>query len=296
MIFRHQHKLLSFQGGIMKKVLKVVGLLILVAIAAGGIYLWQSYQSFMKVETIQYDPQLTIYLGGGNSVVLTSEDGTAALVVDTKMRGAAETLREKVTAEDIIIVNTHDHFDHVGGNPLYPPAKIIAGKYSKKQWQEDAGKASRYPDITIKTGDEKVLKIGSETVHIYNTGRAHTFNDVVVYFENRKLLVTGDLVFNNMHPAVLPKSGTKVASWISVLDALSKKYSIKTLVPGHGPVADQNALVVMKEYFVAVGDAIGNKEKKKKLEEKYKNYVTFPGMFSVSNTMKFIEQERKETR
>jgi glyoxylase-like metal-dependent hydrolase (beta-lactamase superfamily II) len=280
----------------MKKVLKVVGLLILVAIAAGGIYLWQSYQSFMKVETIQYDPQLTIYLGGGNSVVLTSEDGSAALVVDTKMRGAAEVLREKVKAKDITIVNTHDHFDHVGGNPLYPQAKIISGDYSKKQWQDDASKASRYPDITIKTGDEKVLKIGSETVHIYNTGRAHTWNDVVVYFENRKLLVTGDLVFNNMHPAVLPKSGTKVTSWIKALDALYKKYSIKTLVPGHGPVADQNALVVMKDYFVAVGDAIGNKEKQKALEEKYKNYVSFPGMFSVSNTLKFIEQERKEIK
>jgi cyclase len=250
----------------------------------------------MKVETIQYDPQLTIYLGGGNSVVLTSEDGSAALVVDTKMRGAAEVLREKVKAKDITIVNTHDHFDHVGGNPLYPQAKIISGDYSKKQWQDDASKASRYPDITIKTGDEKVLKIGSETVHIYNTGRAHTWNDVVVYFENRKLLVTGDLVFNNMHPAVLPKSGTKVTSWIKALDALYKKYSIKTLVPGHGPVADQNALVVMKDYFVAVGDAIGNKEKQKALEEKYKNYVSFPGMFSVSNTLKFIEQERKEIK
>jgi len=280
----------------MKKVLKVIGILIVAAIAAGGIYVWQSYQSFMKVETIQYDPQLAIYLGSGNSVVLTSEDGATALVVDTKMRGAAETLREKVKAKGITIVNTHDHFDHVGGNPLYQQAKIIAGAYTKQQWLDDAGKASRYPDITVKTGEEKVLKIGSETVHIYNMGRAHTWNDVVVYFENRKLLVTGDLVFNNMHPAVLPKSGTKVASWINVLDALSKKYSIKTLVPGHGPVADQNALVVMKDYFVAVGDAIGNKEKQKALEEKCKNYVSFPGMFSVSNTLKFIEQERKETK
>jgi glyoxylase-like metal-dependent hydrolase (beta-lactamase superfamily II) len=280
----------------MKKVLKVIGILIVAAIAAGGIYLWQSYQSFMKVETIQYDPQLAIYLGSGNSVVFTSEDGSAALVIDTKMRGAAEILREKVKAKDITIVNTHDHFDHVGGNPLYPQAKIIAGEYTKQQWLDDAGKASRYPDITVKTGAEKVLKIGSETVHIYNTGRAHTFNDVVVYFENRKLLVTGDLVFNNMHPGVLPKSGTKVASWINALDALSKKYSIKTLIPGHGPVADQNALVVLKDYFVAVGDAIGNKEKQKVLEDKYKNYVSLPGMFSISNTLKFIEQERKETK
>ena len=119
---------------------------------------------------------------------------------------------------------------------------------------------------------------------------------MVVYFENRKLLITGDLIFNNMHPGLLLKSGAEVASWIRVLDALSKKYSIKTLVPGHGPVADQNALVVMKEYFVAIGDSIGSKEKQKILKEKYKNYVSLPGMFSVSNTLKFIEKERKETK
>lgn len=52
----------------------------------------------------------------------------------------------------------------------------------------------------------------------------------------------------------------------------------------------------MKDYFVAVGDAIGNKAKQKVPVEKYKNYVSFPGMFSVNNTLKFIEQERKEAK
>jgi glyoxylase-like metal-dependent hydrolase (beta-lactamase superfamily II) len=279
----------------MKKVLQIVGLLMVVVIAAGGLYVWQDYQRFMKVETIQYDPQLTIYLGGGgNSVVFTSEDGSAALVVDTKMKGAAKILREKIKAKDITIINTHDHSDHTGGNALYPQAKIIAGEYTKKQWADDASKTSRYPDITIKPGEEKVMKTGSETIYIFNVGRAHTFNDVAVYFDNRKLLVTGDLVFNQMHPGLLAKSGANVALWIKVLESLSKKYQIKTLVPGHGPVADQNALVVMKDYFVSMGDSIGNKEKQTVLKEKYKNYISFPGMLSFNNTLKFIEQERKE--
>jgi hypothetical protein len=53
---------------------------------------------------------------------------------------------------------------------------------------------------------------------------------------------------------------------------------------------------MMKEYYVSVGDSIGNKEKQAVLKEKYKNYVSFPGMFSFNNTLKFIEQERKGTK
>ena len=276
----------------MKKVLLIIGLTILVVIAAGGIYFWKFYQDFIKVETVSYDPQLTIYLGGGNSIVLISEDGASALIVDTKMRGAAQTLKNQVKAKDVTIVNTHDHFDHVGGNALYPQAKIIAGEYTKEQWDEDSGKTSRYPDVTLKSGEEKIMKIGSETVHIFNTGRAHTWNDVVVYLENRKLLVTGDLIFNHWHPALLAKNGTQVGSWVNVLSSLSNKYEIKTIIPGHGLIGDEKTLVAMKDYFVLISDAIGNKEKQAALKEKYKDFFTFPGMFSFRNTLKFIEQEK----
>jgi cyclase len=278
----------------MKKVLLIVVLLIVVIIAVGGFYFWKIYQQFGKVETVQLDPQLTVYLGGGgNSIVLTSEDGSQALVVDTKMKGAAKRLRDEVKASQIIIVNTHAHYDHTGGNALYPTAEIISGAYTKEQWDDDSRKTSRYPDVVLKPSEEKVIKIGSETVHIRNMGRAHTWNDVVVYCEKRQLLVAGDLVLLDMHAALHAKSGANVASWIGVLDSLSKKYKIKTLIPGHGKISDQTALAVMKDYFVSIGDAIGKPDKQAELKKKYKDYFTIPGIFSFGNTTKFIEKERK---
>jgi cyclase len=278
----------------MKKFLLVICLLIVACLTVGVFYYGKVKQQFVKVETVQLDPQLTVYLGGGgNSIVLTSEDGSKALVVDTKMKKAAKKLRETVKATDITIVNTHAHLDHTGGNYLYPSAKIISGAYTKEQWDNETKITSRYPDVVLKPGEEKVINVGSEFVHIRNMGRAHTWNDVVVYCEKRKLLVTGDLVFIDMHPAVYARSGANVASWIGVLDSLSKQYEIKTLIPGHGKISDQSALATMKDYFVSIGDAIGKPEKQAQLKKKYKDYFSLPFIFSFRNTTKFIEKERK---
>ena len=277
----------------MKKFLLVICLLIVACLITGGFYYRGIYKHFVKVETVQIDPQLTVYLGGGgNSIVLTSEDGSKALVVDTKMKKAAKKLRETVKANDITIVNTHAHLDHTGGNSLYPSAKIISGAYTNEQWNNETKKTSRYPDVVLKPGEEKVINVGSEIVHIRNMGRAHTWNDVVVYCEKRKLLVTGDLVFIDMHPAVYTRSGANIASWISVLDSLSKQYEIKTLIPGHGNISDQSALAGMKDYFISIGDAIGKPDKQAELKKKYKDYFTLPCIFSFRNTTKFIEKER----
>jgi glyoxylase-like metal-dependent hydrolase (beta-lactamase superfamily II) len=278
----------------MKKLLLIICLFIVTCLTVGVFYYGKINKQFGKVETVRLDPQLTVYLGGGgNSIVLTSEDNSKALVVDTKMGKAAKILRETVKAADITIVNTHAHFDHTGGNSLYPSAKIISGAYTKEQWDNESKKTSRYPDVALKPGEEKVINVGDESVHIRNMGRAHTWNDVVVYCEKHKLLVAGDLVFIDMHPAVYAKSGTNVASWINVLGSLSNQYEIKTLIPGHGKISDQSALVTMKDYFVSIGDAIGKPEKQAQLKKKYEHYFSLPFIFSFRNTTNFIEKERK---
>lgn len=280
----------------MKKGLAIVGLIIIFSIAAGGCYFWRSYRNFMSVETVKHDPLLTVYLGGGNSVVLKSQDGRTALIVDTKMRSAAETLRSFISAKNIIIINTHPHLDHAGGNALYPGAKIISGEYTQAKWSEESSGASRYPDISLKNGEEEVIYLDDEIVHIACVGQAHTWNDVIVYFEKRKLLVTGDLVFNQMHPVCIAKSGTKIPLWIETLDSLARKYPAKTLIPGHGNIADRQALTDMKNYFIAFQDSIGNERKLSLLKKKYKEYAAVPFAFSFNDTMKFVEQEdRKQT-
>ena len=69
----------------MKKATRIVVLIVIIALAIIGI-LWWTYHKLMAVETVQIDPDFTIYLGGGgNSVVLTSDDGNKALVVETKL-------------------------------------------------------------------------------------------------------------------------------------------------------------------------------------------------------------------
>lgn len=277
----------------MKKNLIIAGCIIVVLFCVAGISFRKIYRQFIAVETVHYDPQFTIYCGGGgNSIVLTSEDGSRALVVDTKMAGAARKLRGEVTAKDIIVVNTHVHRDHIGGNMLYPDAKIISGAYTQEQWKANANN-NRYPDETIKPGEEIIQQIGTETVHIRNMGQAHTWNDVVVYCENRKLLVTGDIVFIARHPVLFTKTGANVASWVAVLDSLDNRYQVTALVPGHGKVSDQRALLTMKDYFVSIGEAVGSPEKQAALKQKYKAYSAIPGMASLEKTLAFIENERK---
>jgi glyoxylase-like metal-dependent hydrolase (beta-lactamase superfamily II) len=277
----------------MKKALIIIVSIIVVVLAIGVILLRPVYQKLIAVETIKYDPQLTIYTGGGgNSIVLTSEDGTKALIVDTKMGGAAKDLKNSVKAGEIIIASTHSHSDHTGGNSLYPSAKIIAGAYTREQWDIDSGK-SRYPDVLLKAGEEKIIRIGTEKVHIRNVGPAHTMNDLVVYFENRKFLAAGDLIFLDMHPALLTKSGSNVKLWIGALGDLYNRYNVKTLLPGHGKVSDRTALIVMKDYFVSIGDSIGNPEKQAELKKKYKDYFSLPFMSGFDKTLKYIENEKK---
>lgn len=269
-----------------KKILLSIGLLIGLVLAGVGFFFWKTFRKFMVTATFQPDPQLTIFIGGAsNSILLSAEDGSKMLVVDTKMGGDAKKLREQVTAREIVVVNTHIHLDHIGGNALYPGATCIAGAYPREQWP--AG--SKYPDQTLEPGEEKILQIGSETVHILNVGPAHSRQDLVVYLENRKLLVCGDLVFADIHPIFSDPAGN-AGAWLKALERIEQNYDIRVLVPGHGIAMDQSAFLAQKEYFAAIRASLDDPEKLAMLKKKYASYLAVPGVASFNVTVNALSR------
>ncbi len=277
----------------MKKVLLwAAGALVLIVVVAGAV-LWVELRPLLEETVSQYDDLLWIHTGGGgNSVVLVSPQRDRVLVVDTKMGRGAARLRELVEREapgaEVTIVNTHLHVDHTGGNVLYPHARVIAGTCDTAAWRE-ASHGAALPDERIAPDQGRVLRVGNEYVEIRSMGAAHSFNDMVVYLHSRKLLVTGDLVFNQWHPAVFRSGGTDIGRWTTALETLLREYEIAHAVPGHGPAGGWEILTAQRDYFRLIRDAIDSDSELAALKRTYRSYASVSRILSFGKVVAFLE-------
>ena len=190
-------------------VLIVFGSLVMVA-GTAAIFLFPVYHVMLTENTLLMDKDLMIVTGGGgNSGVLVTD--SAVVVIDTKMGGDAEKLcnlaKSRAGAKKILVINTHYHPDHVKGNHFYKGCDIYIGAYDQKFLQDET-EPENMPNRFVK--DSLILHLGNEIIGLYNLGQAHTWNDMVVLLKNRKVLFTGDMVFHNVNPFLIRKSGANV--------------------------------------------------------------------------------------
>ncbi|MGA2296672.1 MAG: MBL fold metallo-hydrolase, partial [FCB group bacterium] len=194
--------------------------------------------------------------------------------------------KEKAGHKPIIVINTHYHSDHTNGNTYYTGSKIYIGGYDIDFLKNEL-KPDNMPTDFVK--DSLVLNLGNETVIMYDMGQAHTTNDMVVYLKNRKVLFTGDLVFNKINPVLKKASGADVDKWMDVLDKILIKFDIVKVVPGHGMIGGQEILVAMEQYFADMKDAAAHPEMEEAVKTKYSNWQAVPTMSSPGATIDYIK-------
>lgn len=188
---------------------------------------------------------------GGNILAHHGPDGV--LTVDSGLApvsaGTLAKVNEAAPGRLVLAVNTHWHFDHVGGNERFAAAgaRIVATenarqRMSTEQFTEFFDKTSAplpvsaQPSITF--NGPSFLRLNGETVRLTPLPPAHTDGDLAVYFDGANVLHMGDVFFHGAYPYIDYSSGGWIggmaAAVRSILPALNGSVKI---VPGHGPVA-----------------------------------------------------------
>jgi cyclase len=85
-------------------------------------------------------------------------------------------------------------------------------------------------------------------------GPAHTTNDVIAWIPERKLLFSGDIVFNGGTPFAMAGS---VLGWLDALPVL-RELGAETIVPGHGEICGPEVVDEVEAYLRFV-DALSRK-------------------------------------
>ncbi len=193
---------------------------------------------------------------GPDSVTLIDTAMTVARAA--RLRDAAATVANARPVRTI--VNTHHHPDHTYGNSLFANATVIAHDHCRvsarrvglapaKDPALDCGPIElRLPDLTF--ASRLVLHVGDEPVELHHFGPAHTQEDVVIWFPERKLLFAGDLIFAGATPLVM--DGT-IARYFETIDAL-RSFGAETIVCGHGPITDGSCFDPLERYLRFVAD------------------------------------------
>ena len=99
--------------------------------------------------------------------------------------------------------------------------------------------------------DRLVLDDGTQRVEMIRLGPAHSGGDVIAYLPKEKIVATGDLCVTWGFGNNVGDANANYAGWLSALDRMSS-WDLKTVVPGHGPVAGPEALRAQREYLAGM--------------------------------------------
>jgi cyclase len=242
-------------------------------------------------ETVQVmHVQGKVYMLSGAGANITAQIGEeGVLLVDTGGAGQSDkvlaALRQITDKPIRIIINTHVHTDHVGGNePLAKigewfggnapgnfglpttSARVIAHENVLGRMSAPTGEAAPTPSGAWPTetfGDDKELFFNGEAIQLLHEPAAHTDGDAIVFFRRSDVVSAGDLFTTTSYPVIDQEKGGTIQGFLAGLNHIldltipqDKEEGGTYVIPGHGRLADEADATEFRDMTTIVRDRV----------------------------------------
>jgi glyoxylase-like metal-dependent hydrolase (beta-lactamase superfamily II) len=172
-------------------------------------------------------------------------DGEKRILIDPGHRHLFGHIRDYLTGLSLstdeidIVIITHGHPDHMEGVKIFEDTSATIAIHAEEMnfikkmaphYGEVLGLSGFEPDILLKEGE---LKIGDLCFEVIQTP-GHSPGSICLYWPDKKVLFTGDVVFNQgLGRTDLPGgNGEQLKESIKKISLLDAEY----LLPGHGDI------------------------------------------------------------
>ena len=270
----------------------------LLAVGGFSMAVTAGQQEEMVVEVEQLEDNLYVLRGGGgNSAAFVT--GSGVVLVDTKMPGWGQPLIDKIaelTSNPVTtIINTHTHFDHVGGNVEFPATvQVVAHENTQRlmrEWNEISGLGFAGENVFAASGgqgvanrtftDRLTLGSGADQVDLYYFGRGHTGGDAWVVFPSLRTAHTGDMFAGKGMPLVDANNGGSGVDFPGTLrNAHRTLTAVDTLITGHSTQMAPDDLAEFADYVSTFVDAVRDAKQGGRSVEEFAASWSAPSRFS----------------
>jgi len=223
------------------------------------------------LKTTSLGEGMFMFSGDGGNVTAIVDDGNTLLIdsgIDSRVTELSEAIVKATMRPVTQLVNTHWHFDHIGGNVYFGSegVSIIAQENVKKRLLsvQDVPfiglRDGHYPPQALPAvtySSSMTLNQGSQRLILANYGSAHTDGDTVIYIAPANVVVVGDIFSNHFYPIIDLASGGSIDGMIHSIDQILAQSDERTkIVPGHGPVATRADLQDYRDMLAQVRQRI----------------------------------------
>src|SRR3984893_10647567 len=184
-----------------------------------------------------------------NSVII---EGThEVMLVDAQLTktNAERVLQEiKKTKKPLsLIYITHEHADHFLGlqvfKEAYPSVRIIANSavvdrinkvYQEKidKWKTTLGSGATSKVVAIEKFDGDFIKFESSKIEVFKNMRGDTDENTMLWIPVQIILITGDVLLNNMNVYTAETDSKARDKWLNSLNKI-RELKPSVVIPGH---------------------------------------------------------------